>query len=146
MPLTTDTIHLNPASPLLNPFIFTGFPEDDAESIRTDYGGPSSGATDEPVRAFGGYNQPNAILFDFDPRFENSRILLANVHFVERQQQRASPLYQRRFSLGEGFFESQAPCLSLVRLPTWQRIAKTKNFGGLPGSYCASFNKFHIRL
>ncbi|KAM7533625.1 hypothetical protein Aperf_G00000124029 [Anoplocephala perfoliata] len=136
LPLTTDTIHLNPASsPIVSPS--SGFPgfEDDTESIRTDYGAPTTGTSaDEPVRAFGGYNQPNAILFDFDPRFENSRVLLANVHFVQPQQQRASPLYQRRFSLGEGFFESQAPCLSLVRLPTWQKIAQTKNFGGLPDS------------
>ncbi|VDO03848.1 unnamed protein product [Rodentolepis nana] len=135
LPLTTDTIHLNPVNtPLLNPFSFTGFSEYDTQSIRTDYEDPSTVPTNEPVRAFGGYNQPSAILFDFDPRFENSRILLANVHFVDRQQQRASPLYQRRFSQGEGFFEAQAPCLSLVRLPTWQRIAKTKNFGGLPDS------------
>ncbi|KAL5107079.1 hypothetical protein TcWFU_008653 [Taenia crassiceps] len=133
LPLTTDTLRLNHVNTPTSSF--AGF-EDDTESIRTDLRG-RGGETPEPVRAFGGYNCPSAILFDFDPRFENSRILLANVHFVQTQQDKGHPLlqrYHRRFSLGEGFFEAQAPCLSLVRLPSWQRIAKTRDFGGLPDS------------
>ncbi|VDM34011.1 unnamed protein product [Hydatigera taeniaeformis] len=136
LPLTTDTLRLNPVNtPTPTASSFTDF-EDDTESVRTDLRG-RGGETSEPVRAFGGYNRPSAILFDFDPRFENSRILLANVHFVQTQQDSGHSLlqhYNRRFSLGEGFFEAQAPCLSLVRLPSWQRIAKTRDFGGLPDS------------
>ncbi|KAL5970422.1 hypothetical protein TSMEX_001817 [Taenia solium] len=136
LPLTTDTLRLNPVNtPTPNTSSFAGF-EDDTESARTDLRGRGA-ETPEPVRAFGGYNCPSAILFDFDPRFENSRILLANVHFVQTQQDSGYSLlqhYNHRFSLGEGFFEAQAPCLSLVRLPSWQRIAKTRDFGGLPDS------------
>lgn len=137
LPLTTDTQRLNPVNTLTqNTSSFASF-EDDTESVRTDLRGRGE-ETPEPVRAFGGYNCPSAILFDFDPRFENSRILLANVHFVQMQQDSGHSLlqhYRRRFSLGEGFFEAQAPCLSLVRLPSWQRIARTRDFGGLPGEY-----------
>ncbi|EUB56122.1 cement precursor protein 3B variant [Echinococcus granulosus] len=136
LPLTTATLRLNPVNtPTPTTLSFTGF-EDDTASVQTDLQDRNE-ETPEPVRAFGGYNRPSAILFDFDPRFENSRILLANVHFVQTQRNSGySSLqhYHRRFSLGEGFFEAQAPCLSLVRLPSWQRIAKTRDFGGLPDS------------
>ena len=108
------------------PPLLTGFPGGQ-EGSEMSHRRPVS--VEEPVRAFGGYNRPGDILFDFDPRFENSRILLANVHFVQQPRHSDS----RRFSLGEGFFEAQAPCLSLVRLPSWQKIAKTGNFGGVPG-------------
>ncbi|CDS43608.1 cement protein 3B variant 3 [Echinococcus multilocularis] len=136
LPLTTATLRLNPVNtPTPTTSSFTGF-EDDTASVQTDLQDRNE-ETPEPVCAFGGYNRPSAILFDFDPRFENSRILLANVHFVQTQRNSGySSLqhYHRRFSLGEGFFEAQAPCLSLVRLPSWQRIAKTRDFGGLPDS------------
>nr|VZI39040.1 unnamed protein product [Spirometra erinaceieuropaei] len=77
------------------------------------------------VRALGCFNRPASVLFDFDPRFLNSRIVIANVNFLK-----PSAATSPRLAPAD-MFGVPAPVLSLVRLPTWEQLAKTRNFGGL---------------
>ncbi|VDD75936.1 unnamed protein product [Mesocestoides corti] len=168
LPLTTDNIRFRPVPPppppppqpqppslrlpFVHPFLTLGWttPDDLENQTRSSQSArrPAPNEVEEEeaevrVRAFGGYNQPASILFDFDPRFENSRIALANVHFVEPQRPDCPTL--RRYSLVEGFFEGQEPILCLVRLPSWQRIAKTRNFGETPEPRVGSVGAGNLR-
>ncbi|BHF81766.1 hypothetical protein SprV_0802490000 [Sparganum proliferum] len=77
------------------------------------------------VRALGCFNRPASVLFDFDPRFLNSRIVIANVNFLKPSAATCPQLAPA------DMFGVPAPVLSLVRLPTWEQLAKTRNFGGL---------------
>uniref|UniRef100_A0A0V0J5R6 SOCS box domain-containing protein n=1 Tax=Schistocephalus solidus TaxID=70667 RepID=A0A0V0J5R6_SCHSO len=77
------------------------------------------------VRALGCFNRPASVVFDFDPRFLNSRIVIANVNFLKPCAAACAQLPPA------DMFGVPAPVLSLVRLPTWEQLAKTRNFGGL---------------